>query len=253
MIAWTTLLTEIYAACGLGSSPTTDQKATLAVYAKLRLETALKRAWWPSWMQIEQRSFKPEYDAATEYAEGEQVWDGDTKYYTSLADANEGQALTDTDWWEEATEIEAVIPFADTGKVTVGTFFDAYRSEEDAQLQRGALKTMVRADNIYILSSSGPAAPWLLFRKGVPDVAPTGEGATAEDVPGEWREYIIRATKADWLNDGGKVDSAAKEESLAESSLQNAVAEQVDQQGMAPTTRVHTFGMPYPRAIYRSS
>ena len=251
MTTWATIQARLALFCGLGTTASTTQKAQLEAFALLRLETAVSRAWWPNLMKIEQRSYAPLYDVAETYAAAAQVWDGANAYYSSLQGSNTGHALTETAWWQQLTEIDAVIPLAQDGETVIGTFFDAYATEAHAIKRKAPLAAAIVGGNIYITDNQGPAAPWLRFRAAVPDVTASGEGVTPDPVPDELVQYIILGAYADWLNDQGKVDSAARKENDAELGLQNAVTQQIDQQGEQTPTHVSVPSAPIPGYYYR--
>ena len=239
-------MAQVATLLGYGTA-TTAQSNQIGGFALLRMGTALKRDWWPNWMVTEQRAYAAAYSPATTYALNAIVWDGAEAYYQSLQAANQGNALTETAWWVKLTAIDAVIPFAQTGKTTIGTLQGAYFTEDNARMQSKHLGCVVQAGNVYITDAQEPAAPWLTFRRPLPVV--TGE--TPDTVPDEWVPFIVQGAYGEMLRFEGKADSARDILAEAELLLEDAVIAECDQQGMVSRVRVAVPGAPIKAFVYR--
>jgi len=87
----------------------------------------LRRAWdeamWPQLMALEQRTYRPPWDATVNYSAGHQVWDATNKRYRqSLQDDNTGHtpaaAGEDDDWWGEVEDFVKYIAFEQPWETT---------------------------------------------------------------------------------------------------------------------------------------
>ena len=245
---WPELLKRIALSCGLGDSPSPAQQGQLQEFALVHLKTALERDWWPNWMMIEQRSYYPAYSNTTTYALNDIVWDGFSNYYQSAQAGNTGNALADnTAWWTLLSCVSAIIPFYQTGKTPIGTVMSVHWDEHMARRGAGILMAEIQNRKIFITSEQGPAAPWVRFRLPMPEVT----AATPDAVLNEWVQYIIMATRGDWMIEQGKVDSGAKILERAEIVLEDSIIQQVDQQGMVSKVRVAVPGAPIKAFVYR--
>ena len=83
-----------------------EVSATLGVFLNRRARQVIELAWWPEWMRVEQRQYRPDHDPAMEYAaEAEVFYPPANKYFQSLQAGNLGHlpaTFTGTDYVENS-------------------------------------------------------------------------------------------------------------------------------------------------------
>ncbi len=106
-----TVLTAVAALGGASLAQlSTDQKTQLVTF----LGEGLREAWqaFPWWQteRIEERQFRPSWDATATYALDAEVYDATASgYFRSLQAGNLNHAVTETAWWEAATDLDAYV------------------------------------------------------------------------------------------------------------------------------------------------
>lgn len=87
---------------------TTGKVAVLRVYLRRAIREYWRKFWWPELMLVEQRLYRPEYDASTAYAALDEVFYWPTRKYYICTTASTGNApadsagVVDTTYWAEA-------------------------------------------------------------------------------------------------------------------------------------------------------
>lgn len=179
----------------MGWDPTvaTDaQKARVAASVGVHLGRAWDYDFWPELTCIEERAYANDWSAAITFGEGDVVWDPTTRlYYTSLENANTGNAVTDTDWWAatDLKDLESyVVAWEQRGKTRIGEVLGVYPTQLDAwnDQSRGAGRRLAKAltgDGLQLLDAivtqmdpvtnapqlvTGLKTVWVRFRKQAP-------------------------------------------------------------------------------------
>lgn len=157
---------------------TSAKIATIADLINDRLLEGWEAEFWPDLMLVEQRHYREAYDAAANYATGEEVYVG-AVYYRSLHDGNVGHApATSPAWWQEYSDsLIRTIDFDQDGETVIGAV-DAQQCvySVDPRVYRGSgLIGDVSVYNHQILVSSelAPVAPWVKFRRVCPEFSLT--------------------------------------------------------------------------------
>jgi hypothetical protein len=100
---------------------TATPKTQLKTFIARRAKQYWNHAWWNQIMHAELRYYRDAYDAATAYAEDDEVYYSTTGKYYSALQATTGNLPTDETYWEEITELDAYIALAQTGQNVIGT------------------------------------------------------------------------------------------------------------------------------------
>jgi hypothetical protein len=83
-------------------TPTAKELAQFSLLANHAIRKAWEAELWPQLMVIEQRRYRPDYDATVSYSTDKEVWYG-AGYWRSLSDANQGNTpATGSAYWESA-------------------------------------------------------------------------------------------------------------------------------------------------------
>jgi len=151
------------------SAPSAATIAQQAQYIQTRIREAWEFAFWPELMEIEQRAYRDAYAAGTTYALDAEVYNAaDEKYYISLQAANTGNdPATETAWWEEQTDLDRYVAYAQTGQTEIGSVEFASTRNPRKSTYPGYLSFFTSNNGIQ-LTSLAPALVWLQFRPPVP-------------------------------------------------------------------------------------
>jgi hypothetical protein len=93
------------------AAPMNDEAAAFCTYINDAVRNCWEREFWPELMVIEERYYRPEWDVATTYAEGDEVYvldadTGDPVYYRALTGTLAEPPVDFLDTiWEEATDL----------------------------------------------------------------------------------------------------------------------------------------------------
>ena len=160
------------------------------------LNDAVEHAWtfemWPETMLVEQRHYRPVWNADDNYALGDVVFFEDSQerqdYYESLQDGNVAHTPdfdADTAYWKKAgTAFVRTIDFDQEGETEIGALdtgccvFDA---DPRVYPERAPLgNVVILGEAILVKTDQAPTMPWIRFRP-VPPVFSWTEwsGATA--------------------------------------------------------------------------
>lgn len=153
---------------------TTELANAYAMFMTLRVREAHEHDFWNDLMLVEQRAYRQSWDVATEYEEGDEVFnEEDELYYTAVATSTGEQPDLDTDgtYWEELTEYNRYIPFTPpagtTGLHTIGHV--EYVSKYDPRLRDDpyTVPHWISPDGVQVYSTA-PAWPFVRFRPPAP-------------------------------------------------------------------------------------
>jgi hypothetical protein len=181
------------------ASLTAREKAEIAELVNDRVADAYRAEWWPDLMTVEQRRWRPTYDAAVTYATEEEVFftggDGSEKYYRSLVDGNLGHEPDpdgDTAYWHVILaddDFEAYIEFEQDGETEIGDVdVEACLFNEDPRLypRLSALgPTVIENGKIVLLAGAVPTQPWVRFRPVAPEFSWTDWSSGTEYAVGD--------------------------------------------------------------------
>lgn len=159
------------------------------------------REFWPFLMRVEQRQYRPSYDAATAYSAGAEVYYS-SAYYRSMADANTGTTPgTDETKWLEVTEItnddvdgyvwDPYIEWAQSGETEIpenGIEVDEFMFFESPSANKWARPVReIREDStgIHAVADKHPVLPWIRFRPAAPKFTGVAYDDTVEYSAGE--------------------------------------------------------------------
>lgn len=151
---------------------------------------------WPEICPTEKRVYRPQWDAATVYAYGQEVWDeGQQAYYMSLENDNQGNPVTATaandtglfieidipgeptaddanGFWTRISTLERVILFDQPGKTPIGTVFEVWRDDPTRVRRPRPVDFWISAAGVQ-LDSTAPDVVWINFRTRPPEFTAT--------------------------------------------------------------------------------
>ena len=148
---------------------TATQNLLVADFVNERMRRYWQYAWWPEWTFLEERAYRPYYVSGATYSTGTEVFDGTSKYYSSVQDNNTSHALTDAAWWAEisATMIKYIL-LDQPGYTRIGTVKNMYATKVDAQEDKRDLTYYIDTDRIVVTDSRAGATVWVIVQKIVP-------------------------------------------------------------------------------------
>lgn len=157
----------------MGIDPTDNLPAAdaenFAQYAEMRLERAWNFYDWDDVCAIEERFFRYDYAAGTTYAEDDEVYDPTTDiYYISLQDANTGNDITDTDWWEPVTTLDKYISQEQTGQTIIGNVLHMWDSDPRIYSNAATLNFWKTASRYQVAANYSGTSVFIYFRKVPP-------------------------------------------------------------------------------------
>lgn len=173
------VLKEILGALGMGTATaglSDSQLSDIASQINTRVREGWRHAFWPETMLVEQRRYRPAWDGATNWAEGDEVFSVD-RYFRSLVNGNVGNtppASGDTAYWAEITSgMVLSLDFDQAGETRIA------RAENGACVFRrdpmaygmgpgNAVATMLVGDRIVVTDSAAPAEPYVRFQPAEP-------------------------------------------------------------------------------------
>ena len=145
------------------------------------------------------------------------------------ADTNKKDNITDVETFTPRAGTDSLlvegknlVPFAQTGKTTIGSFNRIYRKQ--AFLNQSALEyeffVEVTGANILNISSTTDNSVFVTYKQQfTPFDVTSGYADSTVEVPNEFFPYLAHATYADFLRMDGQTDKAFAEEERANLSL----------------------------------
>ncbi len=157
-----------------------DVARSLCEYLNDRLEKAWNIFDWPEWTYTEERQFRADYDAATAYAIGDEVYYApENKYYVATV-AGTGNLPTVTAFWEEATELDRYVAHSQAWEArTIGEVAGVYYDDPRKTGNPRPVKYWLGPEGILV-EAAAPTKVWVEFRSECP-VFTTTAWATAAD------------------------------------------------------------------------
>jgi hypothetical protein len=143
-----------------------DSDALVAVkgFINADLETVWRHYWWPELMRCDLRYYRADYDNATAYVVGAEVYYPTTGKYYEATDATTGNLPTDTDYWDELAEIDAYIERDQAGETEIGEVRGVYLENPLTNREARRVQWVDGPNGIHIVSDSIPASVWVWFR-----------------------------------------------------------------------------------------
>lgn len=179
---------------------TANEREQYADIVNQALRTAWEAEHWPQLFEVEQRRYRPNYNAETVYALDQEVWHGDA-YWRSLDAGNLGNTPEEgSAWWTDAVEAGMIhfLPFeqewADDNGVYVGEIdpagvdLRACVYDKDPLLMPGAAPVPgcgFWQRNILVPEAVAPLEPYVRFRPLAPEYSFTEWAAGTAYAAGE--------------------------------------------------------------------
>lgn len=153
-----------------GSELSTDQQGEICAAINDRVEEAVQFAWWPEWMNIEERQFRPSWDDETTYGIGDEVYsDDEDAYYISLTAGNLDNDPADDDGtnWEEQDELNPYVDYEQDGETPIGDVRDVFKNDPRVNNFGDSLGFSLSGDGVQVVPDSATKV-WLWFRRRPP-------------------------------------------------------------------------------------
>lgn len=252
--------------------------STLARRATLNVRKYWRAYDWPEILLIEQRYYRDEYNGATTYAAGAEVYESTTdSYYSSAQSANTGHAVTDTAWWTPLTSFNRYVSLTQTGKTVIGEVLTATKYDPREESNPIPVYFTLSNDGAQF-GEDAPHSVWLRFRKIAPKYTATVWDAalsyaagtvvlfgtdgecylcatatsagqsplthaanwTIQLVPDFLQDMLTHKTYADWLIIDGQHEQARLEFATASEIFDQETDQLQNHQGQRRTYRVRT-------------
>lgn len=169
-VTFKTIRDRIFRRRGLDpTAVTATQQGLVADFVTERVRKGWEYAFWKEWTYLEERAYRPLWYTDATYAAAEEVWDGATHYYSSIAAGNQGHAVTDTVYWTDITAtMTKSILVAQPGKTIIGMVKNIYKTEADGQKDIRDLEYYISDDRYVVTDSRAGATVWVMLRKVAP-------------------------------------------------------------------------------------
>lgn len=172
------------------------QRVRLANLVNFRLEEAWQAEFWPQVMQVEQRYYRPAWDAETTYAAGEEIYNataaGAAAYWRSVQanNLNHDPATDDGTWWSQVDDDMVLsIDFYQDGQTWIdGADPRACIYDRDPRLYEGTepmWHVEVLGEQILVRENPAPAVPWVRYRPLPPEFSYTAWSAATAYAVGD--------------------------------------------------------------------
>jgi SpoVK/Ycf46/Vps4 family AAA+-type ATPase len=271
------VMDKIFRRRGMDSTAvSTTQMGLVADFVTERVKKGWEYAFWREWTTLEERAYRPAYYVDGTYAAGDEVWDGATKYYSSVQAANTGHALTDTAWWTDITAtMDKYILLDQPGKTRIGATKDIYPTELAAMKGISALNYYLANDRIIMNDSRAGATVFVILRQVAPRFVveawsaggsyqqgwivyfPTSNANQLQgncyranktetnveywelmEIPETLETYVVKGATADYFRNDTQLERADAMEADAEVELDRAYTVAMKQNGIFDMARV---------------
>jgi hypothetical protein len=222
-----------------------DGSATGAAANRLRLFNRWIRRgwdfhWWPGLCAIELRYYRPAWDAADTYTDGEELWYSDddvSGYYEANQTTSAGESpVTAPTKWDEITDLDTYIAWEQSGQTAIGQVRAVLRDNPRETGGRVAIPFVLDDRGVTLAAETVPDSVYLDFRRRCPTwgggtfdaaatyaagavkfyssstagfegdyytcVTATSAGQDPEDTPAKWSKIEIPAFLADFVAAG---------------------------------------------------
>lgn len=162
---------ELISASQVVEEPTAAQIHIFAIQANRWIRRGWEWWWWPQLMETQERYFRAEWDAAAAYAEDDEIYYAGTVtgYYRALAATVAGESPDTTPAsWEEITDLDAYVAYAQAGEDRIGTFCQIYPENPRGQRRPRTVLFALDGRGATITSCSVPASVWVEYRRPCP-------------------------------------------------------------------------------------
>lgn len=141
-----------------------DDLVAVKGFINAELETIWRHYWWPELMRSEERHYRADYDNATAYAIGAEVYYPTTGLYYECTDTSTGNLPTDTDYWSALTEIDAYVELDQTGQTEIGEVRGVFLEDPLTDREPRRVRWVAGPNGIHIVQDEIPASVWVWFR-----------------------------------------------------------------------------------------
>lgn len=165
------VLSGTLALAGLNLETLPDAQSACARFCEF-INQRTREAWeydaWPELVTIENRQFCPQWDAASTYAPGTQVWFADDQlfYTANLAPNNPAPGespATSPAKWTEGPRVSSVIPLDSPGRTSIAEVLGVTQSDPRQSAGFGRLPYAMIDSGILVRSAPGNTV-WVRFR-----------------------------------------------------------------------------------------
>jgi hypothetical protein len=133
-----------------------NQAAALTEYITDRLGQAWEMASWPEWTTSQLRRYRANWDNATTYPLGAEVYyASQNAYYRSLQAANTNHLPTDTAWWAAASDLSTYIAFDQAWEATsIGGVWGVWADDPKTNARPRRLSWWIGPEGIWVQTSA---------------------------------------------------------------------------------------------------
>jgi hypothetical protein len=181
------------------SQLTTTPKTQLRTFISRRAQEQWDHWWWNQLMHAEERFYRLEYDAATNYTAGGQVYYATTGGYYTALQASTGNAPTNETYWERATELDAYIDLEQGDLEPIGTVRLVSRDDPLTTREPRVVPHRMIGDRIYVLGDDVISSVYVWFREPAPTWL--GEDFSATDTYAAGDVVFFEGDAADFEGD----------------------------------------------------
>ena len=142
-----------------------DDVVAVKGFINAELETVWRHYWWPELMRSEERTYRPDYNNATAYAIGAEIYYTTTGKYYECTNTTTGNLPTDTAYWSELTELDAYVALDQTGETEIGTVRGVFLTDPLVDREASRVRWVAGPNGIHITQDEIPPAVWVWFRK----------------------------------------------------------------------------------------
>lgn len=165
-VSFASVLREAAGLAGFTPSQlTTSPKTQLRTFINRRAREQWEHWWWSQLMHAELRYYRNAYDAATAYAEGDEVYYATTEAYYRALSATTGNAPDNETYWEEITDLEAYIDLEQIDQEPIGTVRQLSPDNPLNTATPSITPFRLVADRIYVLGDDVPSSVYVWFRE----------------------------------------------------------------------------------------
>jgi hypothetical protein len=147
---------------------TSSVKTQLRTFINRQAASAWEHAWWSQLMHAEERFYRPAYDAGATYAVDDEVYYATTGLYYRATASGSAHAPTDTNYWEEITDLAAYIDLEQDGEEPIGTVRLLSKDDPTEVDEPRSVRFRLIARRIYVLGDPVPSSVYVWFREPVP-------------------------------------------------------------------------------------
>lgn len=151
-----------------GVTLTNDIATSFASHISRAMQEVGRSFQWPELQAVTKTYYRDAWASGTTYAENAEVWStAQSKYYRSIQGSNTNHAVTDTAWWEEATDLARYFD--------IGTWEEIWSiHDEDPRGKRNAARRGFELTGSNVIAGEGaPDYVWVRGRRKTGSVTTT--------------------------------------------------------------------------------